>query len=139
ALSQPFSPIHDQTPAPGSKLNNLFQAWVAGIDLQPLLGHADLDASLGKPISLLDSTPIRDIAADALKVADPLPAIRPWVRDGMQVTLTLTNLGGVPYAVEPQTAADAARTLYFGDRQDYGILWSNFAAGPPVGRLGAEG
>ena len=139
ALSQPFNAIHDQTPAPGSKSNNLFEAWVTGIDLQPLLGHADLDASSGKPVSLLDSTPIRDIAADALTVANPLPARRPWVRDGLQVTLTLTNLGGVPYAVEPQTAADAARTLYYGDRQDYNILWSNLATSPAVVRMDAKG
>jgi hypothetical protein len=139
ALSQPFDPVHDQTPAPGSKLNNLFRAWVTGIDLQPLLGHADLDASLGTPVSLLDSTPIQRIAADALKVAHPLPSIRPWVRDGMQLTLTLTNLGGVPYAVEPQTGSDSARTLYYGDRQEYCVLWSNLATGPAVVRLDAQG
>lgn len=139
ALSQPFDHIHDQSPAPGSPLNNLFRAWVTGIDLQPLLGHADLDESAGKPVSLLDSTPIRAIAANALTVANPLAAMRPWVRDGMQVTLTLTNLGGVPYAVEPQTAADAARTLYYGDRQDFCVLWSNLATGSAAVRLDAKG
>jgi hypothetical protein len=138
ALSQRFDHIHDQTPAPGSKLNNLFRAWVTGIDLQPLLGHADLDAA-EKPVSLLDSTRIQGIAADALTMANPLPEIRPWVRDGLQVTLTLTNLGGVPYAVEPQTASDAARTLNYGDRQEFNVLWSNLATGPAGVRLDAKG
>jgi hypothetical protein len=139
ALSQPFNSMHDQTPAPGSKANNLYRAWVTGIDLQPLLGHADLDALPGQPASMLDSTPIHVIAAEALTITEALPAKRSWVRDGMQVTLTLTNLGGVPYAVEPQTAADAARTLYYGDRQDFRVLWSDITTPPSALRLDAKG
>ena len=142
ALSQNFVHIHDQSPPAGAPLNPLFQSWVADIDLKPLLGHADLDAQPGKVISLLDSTPIRDIASRALQIAHPLAQSRPWVRDGLKVILTLTNLGGVPYAIEPQTDADSARTLYYADRRQFEVLWNQKPSGgetiPLSGGGGAE-
>ncbi len=126
ALSQNFYHVHQQSPAPGAHTNTLFQSWVRDIDLTGLLGHADLDAG-GRVVSILDSTPIRNIASHALQIAAPLNQRRPWVRDGLQVILTLTNLRGVPYAIESETAA-SERTLYYADRRSFDVLWN---AKPP--------
>lgn len=123
ALNQKFDHVRKQSPQADEPVNTLFQSWVLNIDLPGLLGHADLDATGGKVVSILDSSPIREIAAHALQITAPLNERRPWVRDGLQVILTLTNLRGVPYAIESETAA-SERTLYYADRRDFGVLWS---------------
>ncbi|HTM50697.1 MAG TPA: hypothetical protein VL285_18510 [Bryobacteraceae bacterium] len=124
ALSQPFAHVHAQSPGPFDRNNTLFRSWVTDIDLRPLLGDADLNRESDKLVSLLDSTSIRRIAADALAVTAPLPGVRPWVRDPLKLILTLTNLAGIPYAIEPQTSSDAARTLYHADRREFAITWT---------------
>jgi hypothetical protein len=129
ALTQKFAHIHDQTPGPGAALNTLFRSWVAEIDLSVLLGHSDLDANGGTVVSVLDSTPIRTIASHALKISDALPQRRPWVREGLKAILTVTNMTGVPYAIEPQTDSDSARTLYYADRRQFEVLWNAQGSG----------
>ena len=123
ALTQRFDHVTKQSPQPGERVNTLFQSWVRDIDLAGLLGHADLDANGSRVVSILDSTPIRQIASHALRITAPLNERRPWVRDGLQVILTLTNLRGIPYAIESETAA-SERTLYYADRRDFEVLWS---------------
>lgn len=129
ALSQSFNHIHEQSPGPDAPLNTLFRSWVTEIDLKLLLGHADLDRNGGNVVSILDSTPIRQIAVHALAISSPLPQRRPWVRDGLKVILTLTNLGGIPYAIEPQSDADSARVLYHADHRDFEVLWNGQPSG----------
>lgn len=138
ALSQSFDHVRKQSPQPNEPLNTLFQSWVRDIDLAGLLGHADLDANGGKVVSILDSTPIREIASRALRITAPSNARRPWVRDGLQVILTLTNLRGVPYAIESETAA-SERTLYYADRRDFEVLWAANPLGSPFIALKAKG
>ncbi|MBV8831171.1 MAG: patatin-like phospholipase family protein, partial [Acidobacteriaceae bacterium] len=130
ALNGEFGHVRKQKASENSSTNSLFQSWVLNIDLGKLLGHADLDASGSKVSSLLDSTPIRDIAAKAFTVQSPLASKRPWVKDGLRVILTLTNLRGVPYALEPQTDSDSARVLYHADRQDFIVPWSGSTIAP---------
>ncbi len=127
ALSQDFDHVDVQSPPPDARVNTLFQSWVREIDLTGLLGHTDLDANGGEVVSILDSTPIRGIAAHALQIPAPLSERRTWVRDGLKVILTLTNLRGVPYAIESETA-DSERTLYYADHRAFEVLWS--ANGP---------
>lgn len=129
ALNQEFAHVRNQHASANSAVNILFQSWVQDIDLTKLLGHADLDTSGGKVVSLLDSTPIRQIASKAFKNQVPLNARRPWVRDGLKVILTLTNLRGVPYAIEPQIDNDSARVMYFADRQDFAVSWTGHGSG----------
>ncbi len=139
ALAQNFAHVRDQSPHPDAPANTLFQSWVRDIDLSALLGHADLDANGGKLVSLLDSTPIRAIASHALRITDPLPSRRAWVRDGLKVILTLTNVAGVPYAIEPQTDADSARALYHADRRQFEVLWNSPPSGGETIALAAAG
>lgn len=123
ALTQAFSPVRRQRAADNPASNVLFKSWVEQIDISKLLGHADLDSNPGKVVSLLDSTPIQNIAREAFSTHVPLPRRRPWVRDGLKIILTLTNLRGVPYAIEPQNDAESARGLYFADRQEFAVVW----------------
>ncbi len=138
ALNQRFDHVRKQSPQTDEPVNTLFQSWVREIDLAGLLGHADLDAIGGKVVSILDSTPIREIASHALQITAPLNERRPWLRDGLQVILTLTNLRGIPYAIESETAA-SERTLYYADRRDFEVLWSANPIGNPFTALNAKG
>jgi hypothetical protein len=138
ALSQSFTHVRTQSPIDDAPVNTLFQSWVRDIDLAGLLGHADLDASGGRVESLLDSSPIREIASKALRIFAPLNERRPWVRDGLKVILTLTNLRGIPYAIESETAA-SERTLYYADQRDFEVLWAANPTGLSSISLNATG
>ncbi len=139
ALSQKLDYVREQSPTPDPASNALFASWVSRIDLQPLLGHADLDADTSNVASLLDSTVIRDIARDALTIRQPLPNKREWVKDGLKVVLTLTNLAGTPYAVELQTDPDSARALYHADRRQFEVLWTAAPTGGETVPLHGDG
>lgn len=138
ALGQQFEHVREQSPQPDAAANNLYESWVREIDLKMLLGHADLDASNGKVVSILDSTAIRGIASHALQIRNPLGQRRQWVRDGLRVVLTLTNLRGVPYAIESETAG-SERTLYYADNRSFEVLWEAAAAGGESIPLKANG
>jgi len=94
-------------PSRGAANNKLYESWVDRIDIEPLLGDRDLRAS-GQPVqSVLDSTVLRDIAADAYRFQEPArPAMRRYLADPLHIILTVTNLRGVPYTI--QLAGDSA-------------------------------
>ena len=83
----------------GAAGNPLFDSWVESIDIESLLGVADLSAYPdGYPRSLLDSTPLDEIARQALR----MPAsVQPpaFVAEPFHLMLTVTNLRGVPYSL----------------------------------------
>jgi Patatin-like phospholipase len=81
--------------------NNLYRSWVNTIDIVPLLGTDDLDTDATIPVqSVLDSTIIRTIAAEAFRYDQPKETLaRPYVSDALHVFLTVTNLRGIPYPV----------------------------------------
>ncbi len=66
ALCEPFQPIR-QAPA-GNLTNRLYRSWVGRIDIEALLGDRDL-AGGAKVQSILDSTRINEIAAEAVQVS----------------------------------------------------------------------
>jgi hypothetical protein len=101
ALCEDFRPVRH--PLPAVAPNRLYKAWVEDIDIAPLLGAEDLSDPGDPVVSILDSTPIDRIAAQALRVSKPLLAKRPYVADPLKLILTLTNLGGIPYATEADT------------------------------------
>ncbi len=139
ALSQPFVPVTSQASPSSSASNIIYSSWVEQIDARDLLGHTDLDASGGKVHSLLDSTVVHRIAHGALRIDSPLPKPRVWVKDGLKLVLSVTNLGGTPYAIEPQTQSDSARALNFADRQDFGICWDATSCSDDAILLNARG
>jgi hypothetical protein len=139
AIGQKFEHVRQQCPSVHSAVNTLFQSWVRDIDLKSMLGDSDLNGDAGTLTSLLDSTVIRIIASKAFAISAPLTERRPWLRDGLKVILTLTNLGGIPYAVEPQTDAESARTLYHADRRQFEVLWNAKKSGGETIALNAHG
>ena len=82
--------------------NKLFESWVRKIDIRRLLEARDLDDP-GRPVrSVLDSSVLDEIAADAFEFRDvgSAPPDRPYLNDPLHVVLTLTNLRGVPYKID---------------------------------------
>ncbi|PYT29107.1 MAG: hypothetical protein DMG57_12770 [Acidobacteria bacterium] len=51
----------------------------------------------------------------------------------------MTNLAGIPYAIEPQTSTDAARILYYADRREFAINWTPVPAQGETISLDASG
>lgn len=125
ALCEPFQPVRNS--GSGSS-NRLYKSWVEDIDLKFLLGDRDLsDGSSVK--SILDSTRIDEIAAEVVRQPNALDNRRPYVIDPLRVILTLTNLRGVPYAIEAGNGAEETQTLYHADQQDFEVRWTQAADG----------
>jgi len=100
ALQEQFDHVTATNPDAATRVNRLYQSWVRAIDILPLLGSADLPDKLGPVKSILDSTPIANIASAAL-VPDPTRGKkRPWVAEPLGIILTLSNLRGIPYSVD---------------------------------------
>ena len=125
ALCEPFTPV--RSPMPTSSPNRLYKAWVEDIDISRLLEGNDLRDASAPVVSLLDSTPIDGIAQDAVQVTKPLGTKRPWVADGLKLILTLTNLGGIPYAIESGDGNDETQTLYHADQSSFEVRWDGGA------------
>ncbi|MBV9267818.1 MAG: patatin-like phospholipase family protein [Acidobacteriaceae bacterium] len=120
ALCETFTPV--RRPMPTSAPNRLYKSWVQDIDIQYLLGTADLNGA-GPVVSLLDSTRIDQIASEAVRVGTPLPQKRPYVADPLQIILTLTNIGGIPYATEAGSGNSETQTLYHADQAKFVVGW----------------
>jgi hypothetical protein len=106
-------PPPDRSATPSN--NNLYRSWVNTIDIDPLLGSRDLDGGTGGRLqSLLDSSILRDIAADAFRF-ERLDArkSRPYVADPLHVFLTVTNLRGIPYPLEFSNYASSAKVKLY--------------------------
>ncbi len=121
ALCEEFTPVRHPLPAVAS--NRLYKAWVEDIDISSLLGSEDLNDQSKRVVSLLDSTPIDKIASSAVQVTKPLEAKRPYVADVLKLVLTLTNLGGIPYALEANEGRAETQTLYRADQANFEVRW----------------
>lgn len=128
ALCEPFTPVRAVPAAGAPPANRLYQSWVSQIDLKYLLGSSDLQGSRARVESLFDSTQIDAIAQDALQVRNPLPVRRPYVADGLKLILTLTNLKGIPYAIEDNAGSAETQTLYHADQQNFQVWWDQAAS-----------
>ena len=121
ALNEKFTPMRSETPAPAP--NRLYKGWVEDIDIQYLLGSKDLKDTSKPVVSILDSSQLDVIAADAIRVVDPLPEKRPYIADPLKLTLTLTNLKGIPYATEAGSGNTETQTLYHSDQANFDVRW----------------
>lgn len=90
--------------------NKLYEAWVQKIDIAELLADRDLQNHRGPVRSLLDSTVLEEIAADALRF-QPGARRRPYLSDPLHFYLTLTNLRGIPYDISFKGAAAGAHRI----------------------------
>src|SRR5580704_1456496 len=100
ALQEEFDHVTQTDPPDGTPVNRLYQSWVQTIDIVPLLGSADLPNKQGPVKSLLDSTPIANIAEAALIASPARAKRRPWLADPLGIVLTVSNLRGIPYSVD---------------------------------------
>jgi hypothetical protein len=96
----PAYPIH----------NKLYDSWVNRIDISRLLKTRDLESSRETLRSLLDSTVLDDIAADAFTV-NPETISREYIAEDLELYLSVTNLRGVPYNIGFRGAVDAGHEL----------------------------
>ncbi len=127
ALCEDFSPVRISMPS--GLVNRLYKTWVTDIDMQGLLDTRDLQSETDPIVSLLDSTIIDRVAETAVRVTKPRQAGRRiWVNDGLKVVLTLTNLGGIPYAIEEGSGSAETQTLYHADQRDFELRWEGNSA-----------
>ncbi len=124
ALCEPFTPVRSIPAAGTPPPNRLYQSWVTDIDIKYLLATEDLAQANAAVESFLDSTPIDTIAKDALQITNPLPKPRAYVSDPLTVILTLSNLKGIPYAIEENAGAAETQTLYHSDQQSFQVSWT---------------
>jgi len=117
ALQEEFDHVTGTGPDPDLPVNRLYQSWVQTIDILPLLGTVDLPGKQGPVKSILDSTPIQDIANAALKTNPARKKARRWIADPLGIILTLSNLRGVPYSVDDaNTGSFEERIAYHADQ-----------------------
>ncbi len=104
------------TSDPGGESGNpLFDSWVQFIDIESLLGAADLAAQPdGFPRSLLDASPLDEIARRALRMPSVVSP-PPYLADPFHVQMTVTNLRGVPYRMSFDNARFYHEMLQHGD------------------------
>jgi hypothetical protein len=95
ALATRFPPVTDATGSDNAS-NRLFDSWVNRIDIEALLGKADLADPNAQVKSLLDSTILKSIADRALD-GEPTGHRRAYVDEVLHVITTVSNLRGVPY------------------------------------------
>lgn len=95
--------------------NRFFESWVNMIDIGELLKADDLKNN--QPVvSLLDCTIIDEIAKYALQKGPEMK--RDYIPDNLTLFLTLTNLTGIPYALDNQSNDPSLEetVLYHADR-----------------------
>lgn len=102
ALGYRFPHVRATTGPAQAPANPFYNAWVKQIDIQDLLGKADLGDGKSAPMSLLDSTKLQEIADQAIGYTHTETVRRPYVADPLRLILTVTNLRGVPYALDLQ-------------------------------------
>jgi hypothetical protein len=93
--------ITDATEATNWRVNEFFRAWVIEADRVRLFSTSDLQREATVP-SLLNADmvdEIRDGLLDRLAEAAPAPPLYPFMATPYRVSLSVTNLPGLPYAI----------------------------------------
>jgi len=120
ALHDQFPPVEQMNPPPTAGLNKLYRSWVQDIDIENLLETQDLDGE-SDVVSILDSTGLDKIAANALTLAAPLR--RQYVSESLTLILTLTNLRGIPYSLDKANQGSFEENIgYYADQIQFEIL-----------------
>ena len=95
------------------RTNRFYESWVNKIDILQLLKTDDIKK--GPPVvSLLDCSIIDEIAEYALQPG--APKSRKYISPSLTLFLTLTNVTGIPYALDPAAPSSPDEgTLYHAD------------------------
>ena len=126
ALKEEFE--HVKNSDPGDKANRLYKSWVQTIDILPLLGTQDLERD---PVvrSVLDCTPIEEIAGAALTANPARRKDRAWVSKNLGLIVTISNLRGIPYAVDRTGNNFEERIGYHADQVEFVVSADAQSAG----------
>ncbi|MGB7726399.1 MAG: hypothetical protein WBL50_00100 [Candidatus Acidiferrum sp.] len=90
------------------------------IDIDHLLGTVDLNQEPKVVRSILDCTPIEQIANIEIAANPARKKVRPWVSPELALILTVTNLRGIPYSVDPSNNGSfEERINYHADEMDF--------------------
>jgi hypothetical protein len=121
ALHEQFPPIVESACEVKKSQNKLYRSWVRDIDIEALLGTQDLRD--GKEVvSLLDSTPIPEIAGDVIGQRN-FTRRRSYVSNNLELFIALTNLRGVPYSVNSSNEGSFEEHIaYFADQIQFEIV-----------------
>ncbi|WP_415774297.1 patatin-like phospholipase family protein [Paraburkholderia sp. J7] len=108
ALQYDFEHVRPTTPV-NNYTNPFYESWVKRIDIRNLLEHKDLDAS---PVlqSILDSTVLNKITADALNAAGQLKS-RSYLDGRVRFIFTQGGLRGIPYYISMKGPAYGGLTM----------------------------
>jgi len=104
-----FEHIHD--PSQTGTTNRFYESWVNKIDIRELLKADDVREG-SEVMSLLDCGIIDQIAEYALQPG--APTMRKYISPSLTLFLTLTNVTGIPYQLDPGGPVDES-TLYHAD------------------------
>jgi hypothetical protein len=120
AFHQQFPPVEQMNPTPEPSANKLYSSWVQKVDIAPLLQTADLQNG-GPVLSILDSTVLSEIAGNALTPA--APQSRKYVSSTLTLFLTLTNLRGIVYDIDPANGGTFEEQIaYYADQLRFEIV-----------------
>jgi hypothetical protein len=120
SLQEQFEHVTTTAPTATAPVNRLYDCWVRRIDIDSLLGTADLTQEPHVVRSLLDCTPIEQIADVAIAANPTRKTARPWVSPELELILTVTNLRGIPYSVDPSNNGSfEERINYHADEMDF--------------------
>ncbi len=106
-----FGPVRRETPEPQRKNNWLYRAWVEEIDISHFLKTHDLEKKDEPLRSLLDCTVLDQIVDRFFAELPPRREPRPYISNKLDLVLSLTNLRGIPFSIDFQSAAAEAHGL----------------------------
>jgi predicted acylesterase/phospholipase RssA len=110
ALQEEFPPVTRINPAGDQSANKLYTSWVEKVDIQSLLQTNDLQK--GRPVvSLLDSTVLSQTAQFALTPG--ARKSRKYISPKLTLFLTLTNLRGTVYDIDPANGGTFEEQISF--------------------------
>lgn len=117
ALHEQFPPVTTINPPGDQSANKLYSSWVDRIDISSLLQTEDLK-NPGPVVSILDSTVLAKIAQYALTLG--ARQARKYVSPSLTLFMTLTNLRGTVYDIDPANGGTFEEQIsYYADQLQF--------------------
>jgi hypothetical protein len=127
----PFPTAGSATPATEATTRSM----TAGVNMVDIRGlRQTRDLRNGRyPISLLDSTPLLEIARKAIDYgAGVAPIARPYLGEPLRFIFTITNLRGVPFEINLYGPSYSQTMMMHGDTIRFVLMGLGGTTAPPV-------